>query len=155
MMRTLEADDGLFEDREVVATGEVKRGKLTYNSALMLQALLGLYRATNDRDDLAKAERIARAADWFVDRRTGVYRDAVRYSHFMVEADLEMYRATRQTRYSKRATTNVDAFYERWQANPPHDMMSNAAIARVLWLMAETQTAAGQAYWRAADKAGK
>ena len=45
----LQADDGLFDDRKVVASGEVKRGKLTYNSALMLRALLGLYRATGEK----------------------------------------------------------------------------------------------------------
>ena len=32
----LQGEDGLFYDRKVVASGEVKRGKLTYNSALML-----------------------------------------------------------------------------------------------------------------------
>ena len=39
MTAKLEASDGLFDDRIVVATGEVKRGKLTYNSALMLRAV--------------------------------------------------------------------------------------------------------------------
>jgi mannose/cellobiose epimerase-like protein (N-acyl-D-glucosamine 2-epimerase family) len=149
----LQADDGLFDDRKVVATGEVKRGKLTYNSALMLRALLGLYRATGDKECLEGAQRIGQASDWFLDRNTGVYRDAVRYSHFMVEADLELYRATQEEYLLKRAKTNVDAFYQNWKANPPEDMMSSACIARVLWLMSETETERGQAFWKAADKA--
>ncbi len=152
---TLQANDGLFDDRVVVATGEVKRGKLTYNSALMLRALLGLYRATGKKEYLEQAQRIAKAAEWFVARRTGVYRDAVRYGHFMVEADLELYRTTKEDYLLKRAEKNVDAYYENWKAKPPDDMISNAAIARVLWLMAETETDAGRAFWQGMDKAVK
>ena len=148
----LQAGDGLFDDRKVVASGEVKRGKLTYNSALMLRALLGLYRATGEGEYLEQARRIGKAADWFLDRETGVYRDAVRYAHFMVEADLELYRTTKEEYLRERAKRNVDAFYERWKANPPGDMMSSASIARVLWLMAETETEAGRAFWRDADQ---
>lgn len=40
-IENLQDKDGLFDDRIIVATGEVKRGKLTYNSALMLRALPG------------------------------------------------------------------------------------------------------------------
>lgn len=148
----LQAEDGLFDDRRVVATGEVKRGKLTYNSALMLRALLGLYRTTGKKEHLEKARRIGKAADWFLDEKTGVYRDAVRYAHFMVEADLELYRTTKEEYLLKRAKKNVDAFYERWKVKPPADMISNAAIARVLWLMAETETDAGRAFWQKSDK---
>ena len=54
----LQAEDGLFDDRKVVASGEVKRGKLTYNSAPMLRALLGLYRATGKKEYLEQAQRI-------------------------------------------------------------------------------------------------
>ncbi len=151
----LQADDGLFDDRKVVATGEVKRGKLTYNSALMQRAMLGLYHATGDKTQLERAQRIAKAADWFLDKKTGVYRDAVRYGHFMVEADLELYRTTKEEYLLKRAKKNVEACYENWKAKPPDDMISNAAIARVLWLMAETETDAGRAYWQAADKIAK
>ena len=151
--RALQAEDGLFDDRKVVATGEVKRGKLTYNSALMLRAQLGLYRAKGEKAYLEEAQKIVRAADWFLDQKTGVYRDAVRYSHFMVEADLELYRATKEDYLRERARKNVDAFYERWKAKPPPDLISNAAIARVLWLMAETETEAGQAFWKASDQA--
>jgi uncharacterized protein YyaL (SSP411 family) len=148
----LQAEDGLFDDRKVVATGEIKRGKLTYNSALMLRAMLGLYRATGEKTYLEQAQPIGKAADWFLDRKTGVYRDAVRYAHFMVEADLELYRATKEEYPRRRAQQNVDAFYERWKTKPPDDMISNAAIARVLWLMAETETDAGRAFWQRADK---
>ncbi len=155
MTAKLEASDGLFDDRIVVATGEVKRGKLTYNSALMLRALLGLYRVTGDKEYLDRARRIGKAADRLLDSKTGVYRDAVRYAHFMVEADLELHRATGEDDLLKRAKKNVDTFYERWKTNHPDDMISNAAIARTLWLMAETETEAGKTFWQRVDKVGK
>jgi hypothetical protein len=151
----LQAEDGLFDDRKVVASGEIKRGKLTYNSALMLRAVLGLYRSTGKKEHLEQAQRIAKAADWFLDRKTGVYRDAVRYAHFMVEADLELYRTTNEEYLLERAKRNVDAFYKRWKAKPPDDMISSAAIARVLWLAAEAETEAGRAFWQRADQVGK
>lgn len=149
----LQDKDGLFDDRKVVATGEIKRGKLTYNSALMLRALLGLYHATGEKKYLDEAKRIGKAADWFLDKNTGVYRDALRYSHFMVEADLELYRATKEDYLLARAKKNADAFYEKWKKQPPEEMIANAAIARVLWLLAETETAAGKAFWERADQA--
>ncbi len=155
MESALQAEDGLFDDRIVVASGEVKHGKLTYNSALMLRALLGLYQATGKKEYLEQAQRIAKAADRFLDRKTGVYRDAVRYAHFMVGADLDLYRTTKEEYLLKRAKRNVDAFYDTWKAKPPDDMISNAAIARVLWLMAETETDAGRAFWQHADKSDK
>lgn len=135
----LQDDDGLFDDRKVVATGEIKRGKLTYNSALMLRANLGLYQATGEKAYLDEAIRIGKAADWFLDENTGVYRDALRYCHFMIEADLELYEATGDSHYLKRAQHNVDELYARWEANRPDDMMSSACLARVLWLMSEVE----------------
>jgi hypothetical protein len=150
----LQDDDGLFDDRKVVETGEIKRGKLTYNSALMLRALLGLYRATGEEAYLDEAKRIAKAADWFLDSKTAVYRDAPRYCHFMIEADLDLYRTTKEPYLMDRATKNTDALYDKWKANPPDDLISNAAIGRVLWLMSETQTDAGRAFWHAMDQPG-
>ena len=148
----LQAEDGLFDDRKVVATGEIKRGKLTYNSALMLRALLGLYRATGEKAYLDEARRIGKAADWFLDEKTGVYRDAVRYSHFMIEADLELYRTTGEGYLMERAKRNADALYDRWKAKSPPDLISNAGIGRTLWLMSETETDAGRAFWRKSDE---
>ena len=154
-VKSLQADDGLFDDRKVVATGEIKRGKLTYNSALMLRALLGLHRITGSKEQLDQAERIGKAADWFINATTGVYRDPAKWAHFMVEADLELYRATKDEDLLKRAKKNADGYYETWKKKPPDDMLNNAAIARTLWLLAETETEAGKAFWQVVDKVGK
>jgi len=136
----LQADDGLYEDRVVVATGEVKRGKLTYNSALMLRTELGLCRATKKDEYLDRAKQIAKAADKFIDHRTGAYRDEIRFSQFMVEADLDLYRTTGEPYLLDRARANGDAWYAAWKAGRYGDMMSNAGTARVLWLLADART---------------
>lgn len=132
--------DGLFEDRKVVATGEVKRGKLTYNSALMIRALLDSYRRTGNRNELEQAERIGRAADAFVDARTHAYRDPVKWSHLQVEADLQLFGITNESHLMQRAKDTCDYSYAMWKARPPDDLIDNAAIARMLWLMADAES---------------
>ncbi|WP_165075219.1 glycoside hydrolase family 76 protein [Paludisphaera rhizosphaerae] len=149
---SLQTEDGLYHDRKVVATGEIKRGKLTYNAGLMLRAFLGLYRATGDESYLREARRISDASDWFISARNGVYRDDVKFAHLLVEADLEFHRTTGDAHALDRARRNVDAFYAHWQADPPADMISNASIARILWLFSETETDAGREFWSHADK---
>jgi hypothetical protein len=72
----------------------------------------------------------------------------------MIEADLDLYRTTKEPYLMDRATKNTDALYDKWKANPPDDLISNAAIGRVLWLMSETQTDAGRAFWHAMDQPG-
>lgn len=150
----LQDDDGLFDDRVVVATGEIKRGKLTYNTALIIRAQLGLYRATGEQEYLDQAKRLAKASDWFLAEQTGIYRDALRYAHFMVEADLELYRTTKEPYLLERARRNVDAWYENWQANKPNDMMTNACLGRALWLMGEAESEPGQTFWQHSDQLG-
>jgi hypothetical protein len=147
----LQASDGLFDDRIIVATGEVKKGKLTYNSALMLRANLGLYRATGKPEYLTEAKRIGKAADWFLDTKTGVYRDPLKWSQFMAEADIDLYRATGNEVFLQRARNNVDAWYAAWKKEPSPEMMHNAGVARVLWLLADLETDRGRAFWKAAD----
>jgi len=150
----LQASDGLFDDRVIVATGEVKKGKLTYNSALMLRACLDLYHQTGENDYLEQAKRIGKAAAWFTDAGTGVYRDPLKWSQFMVEADLALYRTTGEDYLMARARANADAWFAAWKKQPPDDMMSIAATARILWLLADTETDVGKAFWKAADGKG-
>ena len=49
-------DGGLYSDNINVETGRVRRGKLTYNTALMIRAFLGLYRVTQNDEYLARAQ---------------------------------------------------------------------------------------------------
>jgi hypothetical protein len=69
----------------------------------------------------------------------------------MVEADLDLYRATNDRHFLDRARRNADAYYDRWKSRPPADLISNAAIGRVLWLVSETETEAGRAFWKRSD----
>jgi uncharacterized protein YyaL (SSP411 family) len=151
----LQADDGLFEDRVIVATGEVKRGKLTYNSALMLRACLALYHQTGRAEYLKQATRIGQAADALLSRETGVYRDPLKWSQFMVEADIALYRQTADAHLIARARTNADAYFAAWKKQPPADMMSNVGTARILWLLADTETDGGRAFWKAEYESSK
>ena len=146
----LQLPDGLFADN-IGFDGKMNQDKLTYNSALMLRAFLGLYRATKKPEYLAEAQRIGHAADWFVGKDTGAYRDAVKWAHLMVEADLELYRTTREDYLLKRAAKNADYYYETWKRAPSDDLIDVASIARTLWLMADMETEVGRKFWKASD----
>lgn len=146
----LQHKDSLFAD-SIGINGEQNRARLTYNSALMLRAFLGLHRATKKPEYLAEAQRIGHAADSFLSQETGAYRDPVKWAHLMVEADLELYRTTHEDYLLTRATKNADFYYETWKSNPPSDLISIASIARTLWLMADAESEVGRKFWEAAD----
>ncbi len=150
---TFQAPDGLFKDSETVTTKKMNGGKLTYNTALMLRAELGLYRQTGDRKHLEAAERMGKAADGFVDKKTGAYRDLNKWSHLMAEADVELYRTAGDAHALDRAKAYADHTYAQWKAKPSNEMIEQASLARTLWLLADTQTAAGKAFWAKEDRA--
>lgn len=149
-VKNLQLGNGLFADGVNVQTGRINTDALTYNTALMIRAWLGLYRATGDQRYFAEAKRSAAASDWFADK-SGAYRDALRWSHLMVEADLEMYRATGDEHLLARATANARHEYELFKTNSPAEVMDVASIARTLWLMADHQSESGLAFWKKVD----
>jgi hypothetical protein len=150
--KNLRTGDGLFADSIKVNSGTVNRTKLTYNTALMIRANLGLYRHLGDEQYLNDAKRISNASSWFIDNRTHAYRDSVKWSHLLVEADLEMYRETHDERLMQRAAANADYEYQMWKENPPTELIDVASIARTLWLMADTQTTVGRQFWDRIDQ---
>ena len=147
----LQLPNALFADTKNIEGDGMNKATLTYNSALMVRAFLGLYQATGQPVDLQKAQRIAVAADSLLDKKTGVYRDHVKWGHLMVEADLALYRTTREPYLLQRARRNADAYYDRWKAHGTEDLISAASVARVLWLMADLDTAAGRDFWKKED----
>ncbi|HYD01885.1 MAG TPA: glycoside hydrolase family 76 protein [Phycisphaerales bacterium] len=149
----LQDRDGLFFDNKRVDNGRVDRKKYTYNSALMLRANLGLYRATGDAAFLAEAKRIGVACQAFDDPKKSAYRDGKKFSHLLVEADLELYRATGDATLLARARRNGEAAWSQWRSSPPKELIEQAAIARMLWLLADHETEAGRAFWSKADAA--
>lgn len=151
--KNLETDDGLFADSISLRTGKINGGKLTYNTALMIRAFLGLWGADGDQRFLEKAQRAAAASDWFLDARTHAYRDSFKWAHLMVEADLQMYRATEKDYLLQRAKNNADYEYETWKRSPSDELIDNASVARTLWLMADMQCDAGRQFWQRMDRA--
>jgi len=152
--KTLQDTDGLFWDRKVVASGEIHKGKLTYNTALMIRAFLGQHRATKKPEPLEEARRIGKASDSFLGNN-GAYRDDPKWSHLLVEADLELYRATQDETLLERARKNGTHLYAEWKKSPPKELISAAGIARALWLLADATTPQGKAFWAQAERVGK
>lgn len=133
----LQDRDGLFFDNKKVESGKLNRDKLTYNTALMLRANLGLHRLTGEKHYLEEARRIAAACEWFADQKTGAYRDNVKFAHLQVEADLQAHRELHDDKALRRAIRNGEVLYERWLDDRPEDLIENASIARILWLLVE------------------
>jgi hypothetical protein len=142
----LQDDDGLFFDNIRVADRHVNKGKLTYNAALMLRANIGLYRETGEATYLDEAKRISVACTAFI-RPNGAYRDALKFSHLLVEGDLELYRVTGDATLLERAKKNADAAWSRWLSRPPSQLIEQAGIARMLWLVADHETPEGRGFW--------
>ncbi len=147
-----QAPDGLFYDSFKVATGEMNRARMSYNSALMIRGFIALHARTGEPFYLTEARRIARAAESLLDRRTGAYRDQLKWSHLLVEADLELYRWTGDRQLLERALRNADVHYAAWRRHPPDDLITQASLARELWLLADLETPAGREFWRQADR---
>ena len=153
--KNLRAPNGLFWDHIKVSTGNINRGQLTYNSGLMLRAYLGLAAWERSPTYLDAAQSVAKAADGLLDQRTGAYRDPMKWSHLMVEADIELYRKTHDEYLLKRAKADADLRYTKWKEDPPKDLIANASLARELWLLADLETDAGRQFWANSDKLGK
>lgn len=151
----LRASNGLFADSLNVKTGEKNHDQLTYNAALMLRAYLGYYALTGEDMYLDEAKKVGLAAENLLDANTGAYRDAIKWSHLMVEADLELYRWTKEPYLLKRARTNADVHYAEWKKQPPKDLLANASLARELWLLADTESPTIQQFWRTSDRLRK
>jgi len=164
----LQDKDGLFLDNKRAADGQVDRRKFTYNTALMLRANLGLYRvraaaekagerelaegaAAESARYLAEARRIGAACEAFVKKETGAYGDEMKFTHLLVEADLELYRATGDAAILARARRNGEVAWARWQAAPPRELIEQAGIARMLWLLADAETEVGRKFWAKMD----
>ncbi len=135
--KTLQQPNALFGDRIDVATGKIHRAQLTYNSGLMIRANLGLYQQTKEEAYLTEAKRIAKGGESLLSRETGAYRDPVKWSHLMTEADLELHQVTGDAYLLERSRKNAEFHYQQFKTDPPKDLLTAASIARELWLMAE------------------
>ena len=149
----LQLPNRLYADTRDIEGSGMNRASLTYNSALMLRAFLGLHRATGNPAFLQKAQQIAVSAGSLIDPKTGVFRDHKKWAHLMVEADLALYRVTKEPYLLQRAQRQADAYYEQWKAKGPEDLINVASVARTLWLLADAETPEGRSFWQKADAA--
>ena len=150
--RTLRGDNGLFGDRIEATSGRIHRGQLTYNSALMLRASLCAHDWTGNDLYLEEAIRIGHAAEAFLNHEKTCYRDPLRWSHLMVEADLELHRKTGDETFLRRAATSSRESFRLWRDKAPAGLIDNASLARQLWLLADTETETGRRFWQESDQ---
>ncbi|GAA5484289.1 glycoside hydrolase family 76 protein [Haloferula sargassicola] len=150
-VKQFQGDDLLFEDAVVVATGEENKGKLTYNTALMIRNFIALYGLSGQQPYLQEALETADAAQSMI-QGNGAYRDQWKWSHLQVEADIELYRTTGIRRYLQRAIDTAAVHYQEWKEKPPEEMIDVASLARELWLLADLETAKGRAFWERVDR---
>jgi rhamnogalacturonyl hydrolase YesR len=151
-VKNLQAPNGLFSDSINVKTKEINRAQLTYNAGLMLRVFLSLHARTGERFYLDEALRMGKSANSLLDQGTGAYRDPIKWAHLMVEADLELYRATGDKAYRERAVKNADHHYDTWKKSPADDLITQASLARELWLMVDHETPGGVEFWKKSDK---
>ena len=151
-VKTLQGENGLFWDNIKVATGEINKGQLTYNSALMLRNFISLHTRTGQRFYLDEALRIGKAANGFLGSN-GIYRDPIKWAHLQVEADLELWRKTGEDYLQQRAIRNTEGHYEAWKKAPYPDLISQASLARELWLLVDHETPVGREFWKKSDAA--
>lgn len=152
--KNLQAENGLYMDNIKADSRDINRATLTYNSALMIRAELMLHEATGDKAHLAEAKRIAASVEKLCHQGTLVYRDPPRWSHLLLEADLELFRKTRDARALERAKANADSFYQRWKDGKDAKLIDRASVARALWLMTDHQTQNGRDFWKRMDLPG-
>ena len=150
-VKTLQGENGLFWDNIDVASGQINKGQLTYNSGLMLRNFLSLHTRTGKAFYLDEALRMGKAAEGLLDHQTKIYRDPIKWAHLMVEADLELYRHTGEDRYLQRAIRTAEGHYAEWKKSPAPDLITQASLARELWLLVDHSSPAGKEFWKAAD----
>jgi len=144
--------DALFWDN-INLDGKIERTKWTYNTALMIRANLGLWRALKNARYLQEARRVADAslARW-VDPQTGAFADSAKFNHLLSEALLLTYEATRDLKYLNAVRRHADfgyryvrdvqsgGYWSDWRVKNHADndrkiLIENASVARLFWLL--------------------
>lgn len=148
----LQDTDGLYFDN-IKLDGTIEKTKWTYNTALMIRANLGLYRATKEPKYLREARRVSDASlQRWVQPGSGAFADSTRFNNWLCEALLMTYDATLDTKYLSAVRRHADFGYR--QGRDPRDggywdhwnsatrapgerktLIENAGAARILWLL--------------------
>lgn len=164
----LQDEDGLYFDH-LGPSGRIGRRKWTYNSAMPLRCYTLLFRLTGRPEYLEKAARIAEAAaDRWYDASSGAIHCESMFAFTLIEAWVELARATGQERWQKRARTSMHYVHDqvrdpngryskRWDAKNDSPitrwkLLYPAAAARAYWVLAETEKDKSAAAKNSKDK---
>jgi hypothetical protein len=89
-MRVMQdSTDGLFCDNINAITGSIDTRKYTYNTAMVIRALLLRAKILDQSADYAHAVQIANYSSSFINPSTHAYRDGAFFSYLLIEADIE------------------------------------------------------------------
>jgi uncharacterized protein YyaL (SSP411 family) len=154
--QNLQDTDGLYWDN-INLDGRIEKTKWTYNTALMIRAHVGLWRATKDPKYLLEARREADASivRW-ANPTTGGFANDARFNHLLSEALLETFEATKDAKYLNAVRRDADfafryvrdvregkfnGYWTRWRKgnrdpNEAKILIENASAARLFWLLA-------------------
>lgn len=150
---TLQDKDGLYWDN-IRLDGSVEKAKWTYNTGLMIEADVLLYKIRHDPKALAEAERSADAAlkEW-QDPETGRFENGANFTHLLCESLIRLYEVDHKTVYLNAVRRHAaygyryvhDAagggFWSDWRArdhkpDEAKELLENASDARLFWLLA-------------------
>ncbi len=144
--------DGLFWDN-IKLDGKVEKAKWTYNTALMIRANIGLWRATKVAKYLQDARREGDSAlPHWTDPATGGFKDSARFNHLLSESLLQLFEATHDLKYLNAVRRDADfayryvrdaggGYWNDWKIKPHtaderKQLIENASVARLFWLLA-------------------
>lgn len=143
--------DSLYWDNLDATDGKIGRAKFTYNTALVIRANALLFQLTGDKAALAEARRVADAAlKHWADPITSRFGDDALFNHLLAESFLTLSRADHDPRWRAAVVRHADWTFRTlrdpsdggyWtKPNPvfdaPKTLINNAAVARLLWLLA-------------------
>jgi len=142
---TLQDDRGLMLDNINTQTGKITPWTFTYNTALMIQGWLELYRVTGDPEHLQEAVTLGKASKHWLkqhgrDPGEQHYDDAVFVVVHLVEALLRLQEVTHDPELSALCRQTADYYAHGWRQGAPMTLIDAAAIARLLWLVADLET---------------
>jgi uncharacterized protein YyaL (SSP411 family) len=150
---TLKDDKGLYWDN-IALDGKITKWEFTYNTALMIEADILLFKMRGDRQALHAAEQSANAAiaQW-QDPVTGAFANNADFTHLLCESLIQLYQVNHDIHYLD-AVRRHAAFGDRYirdaqnggywndwvikthQADERKALLQNASDARIFWLLA-------------------
>lgn len=139
--KNLQDSDGLMWDNINIHTREIDKRKFTYNTALMIQAHLALYKITKKSEQLNEAVRLANAsAHWLKQGRDSkggaYYSGTLRFTVHLVEALLAVYQINGDQTLLENCLQTAEYSWHQWRQDGQAEIIELASIARIQWLVA-------------------